>query len=153
MSQKTIVVNVKNRAVTEYTNYGFNSFCRFRGEDIGASYNGLYGLSGDDDNGDPIAAKTKTATADVSSGGIKKRLRDIWMVARKGLMTLKVIADETNEFTYNADVVDSNIHEERVKVGRGIKGRSFSFELENVDGSDFNIDSVRVITENIRRAR
>jgi hypothetical protein len=40
-----------------------------------------------------------------------------------------------------------------VKVGRGIKGRGFSFILANVDGSDFDIDSISVLTDNIRRAR
>jgi hypothetical protein len=82
-----------------------------------------------------------------------KRLRDAWIVARKGLMTFKVTADEDNEFTYNADVENLKIHEERVKVGRGIKGRCFSFTLANVAGSDFDIDSVRILTEIIRRAR
>ena len=152
MSQKTIVMNVKNRAVTEYINYCFNSFCCFNGEYLGASKLGIFELSGDDDNGTAIDASIKTATADVGRGQPKK-LRDAWIVARKGLMTFKVIADEDNEFTYNADVENSKIHEERVKIGRGIKGRGFSFILANVDGSDFDIDSITVLTDNIRRAR
>ena len=152
MSQKTIVMNVKNRAITEYTNYAFNSFCCFNGKYLGASKNGIFELSGDDDNGTDIDANIKTATADVGKGQPKK-LRDAWLVARKGLMTFTVIADEDEEFTYNADVENSKIHEERVKIGRGIKGRGFSFILANVDGSDFDIDSITVLTDNIRRAR
>ena len=152
MSQKTIVMNTRNKAITEYTNYAYNSFCCFNGEYLGASKNGIFGLDGPDDNGTDIDAHIKTATADVGRGSPKK-LRDAWIVARKGLMTFTVIADETNEFTYNADVVDSNLHEERVKVGRGIKGRGFSFILANVDGSNFDIDSISVLTDNIRRAR
>ena len=152
MSQKTIVVNIKNRAVTEYTGYCFNSFCCFNGKYLGANSSGIFELSGDDDNGTDIDASIKTATADVGRGQPKK-LRDAWLFARKGLMTFTVIADEDNEFTYNADVENANIHEERVKVGRGIKGRGFSFVLANVDGSDFDIDSISVLTDNIRRAR
>ena len=152
MSQKTIVMNVKNRAITEYINYCFNSFCCFNGVYLGACKDGIFPLSGDDDNGTDIDAHIKTATADVGKGQPKK-LRDAWIVARKGLMTFTVIADEGNEFTYNADVENSKLHEERVKIGRGIKGRGFSFILANVDGSDFDIDSIAVLTDNIRRAR
>ena len=152
MSQKTIVMNVKNRAVTEYSNYAFNSLCCFNGKYYGATKEGIFRLSGDDDNGTAIDAHIKTATADVGKGQPKK-LRDAWIFARKGLMTFTVIADEDNEFTYNADVENSKIHEERVKIGRGIKGRGFSFILANVDGSDFDIDSISVLTDNIRRAR
>ena len=152
MSQKTIVMNVKNRAITEYTNYCFNSLCCFNGRYLGANSSGIFPLSGDDDNGTAIDAHIKTATADVGKGQPKK-LRDAWIFARKGLMTFTVIADEDNEFTYNADVENSKIHEERVKIGRGIKGRGFSFILANVDGSDFDIDNISVLTDNIRRAR
>ena len=152
MSQKTIVMNTRNRAVTEYSNYAFNTFCCFNGIYLGASKDGVFELAGDDDNGVDIDAHIKTATADVGKDQPKK-LRDAWILARKGLMTFKVIADENNEFTYNADVENSNIHEERVKIGRGIKGRGFSFILANVAGSDFDIDSISVLTDNIRRAR
>lgn len=152
MSQKTIVINTKNKAVTEYTNYAFNSFCRFNGQDYGANDNGIIPLSGDDDNGADIDASAKTATADVGKGRPKK-LRDVWIVGRKGPMTFTIVADETNSYTYNADIDDMNIHEERVKTGRGIRGRSFSFELANVAGSDFNIDSVRVKTRSIKKVR
>lgn len=152
MSNKTIVINAKNNAVTEYTNYCFNSYCRFNGVYLAANSNGIHPLSGDDDNGTDIDAVVKTATADIGMN-TPKRVRDAWMVGRKGLMTLKVIADEDDEFTYNADVVNMNIHEERVKLGRGIKCRSAAFELANVDGSNFDIDSLRILTEIIRRAR
>lgn len=237
MSQKTIVMNAKNRAVTEYTNYCFNSLCKFMGNYLGAdSTRGIMQLSGSDDDGTPIAAKAKTATVDIGKRS-PKRVRDVWIVARKGLMTLKVFVDEgivneaatinadaagtfirttgsfatdgfmaddqitganfpsagnntifeiasisttTNpddtitvkdntgmvtesgdgdetltagEFIYNADVINARMHEERVKLGRGIDGRVYSFEIANVAGSDFDIDSIRILTENLRRAR
>jgi hypothetical protein len=150
--KKTIAVNSENAAVTEYTNYGFNSFCLFNGKYLGAKDDGIFELTGADDDGTAINGSFQTATIDAERGQ-ERRLRDFWIVGRKGNMLLTVIVEESKEYDYNAPVENGSIHEERVKTGRGIKGRSFSFKITNVDGTDFDIDSIRGIVEPLRRVR
>jgi hypothetical protein len=68
-------------------------------------------------------------------------------------MKLSVSVDEKTTYTYDMEIIDTYIHEERVKIGRGIRGRFFSFIITNVDGSRFNISIMRVLVELLKKAR
>ena len=43
------------------------------------------------------------------------------------------------------------ITEERLKVPRGLRGRFFTIEGENIAGVDFDIDSLSMLVESIKR--
>lgn len=150
--RKTVVMNTENLAVTEFTNYEFNSFCIFNGVYLGAKSDGIFVLDGADDNGTPINGSFQTATIDTKKQ-VERIPRDAWIVGRKAAMNLKAINDEGVGYTYSAPVVNAAVHEERVKIGRGIKGRSYNFVLTNTGGVYFNIDSLRVLVEPLTKAR
>ena len=68
-------------------------------------------------------------------------------------MEFKAINDEGTGYTYSTNVSDVKAHEERVKIGRGIKGRFFSFVLTNISGSAFDISVIRILVERLKRPR
>lgn len=50
-NSKVYCINLKTFTITQYTNYGFNSMCTFKGMPFGANSSGIYLLSGDTDGG------------------------------------------------------------------------------------------------------
>ncbi|MCK5611056.1 hypothetical protein KAR91_54790, partial [Candidatus Pacearchaeota archaeon] len=49
MYTKTSVMNTENNAVTEYSNFDFNSMCEFNGVYLGGNSNGIFQMTGDTD--------------------------------------------------------------------------------------------------------
>jgi hypothetical protein len=126
--------------------------CLFNGEYLGAKSDGIFGLSGADDAGTGINGSIQTASIDAAKGHPRVP-EDAWVAGRKGNMRLSVIPDEDTTYNYDTQIIDTKVHEERVKIGRGIKGRFFSFKLTNLAGTAFDITSLRVLVKRIRRAR
>ncbi|MCK5608570.1 hypothetical protein KAR91_42200 [Candidatus Pacearchaeota archaeon] len=156
MYTKTSVMNTENNAVTEYSNFGFNSFCVFNGKYLGAKSDGIFELTGDTDYASPSPALVNGTftlpTIDAGKGQPRKP-RDAWIAGRKGEIQLSVAVDEKTTYNYSSEIIDPDIHEERIKIGRGIRGRFFSFIITNVDGSRFNISIMRVLVELLKKAR
>jgi hypothetical protein len=133
------------RPVSEYSNYAFNSLAFTGDEMIGAADDGLYLLEGDDDEGDPIQAQLKTLMLDFGTSR-QKRVRSAYMgYTSAGEIVLKVICAVDGELqenwykgrkTSSQDVPGENY----IEIGQGLKSRYWQFELENIDGADFEID-------------
>jgi hypothetical protein len=152
-----IVANLLNEATTTYSGYPFNSIAYFDGHYLGANETGLYVLEGDKDNGIHILSRLKSGSTDFGDNFLK-RVLNIWLTHRTdGHLKLTVCTDEENpdsEADFSEDstqIVNTKIHEERLKAGRGLKGRFYTFELMNISGADFDIDSLSILIEAIRR--
>jgi hypothetical protein len=148
-------MNTENNAVTEYSNFGFNSFCEFNGMYLCAKDDSIFQITGDTDYASPpdlVNGTITLPTIDAGKGQPRKP-RDAWIAGRKGEMQLSVVVDEKITYTYDTEIIDPDIHEERVKIGRGIRGRFFSFIITNVDGTRFNISIMRVLVELLKKAR
>lgn len=148
-----VVVNTKSFAVTEYLNYGFNSYARFNGANLIADQNGIYeqDTTSLDDNAYSIKSSIKSGIIDTVNGKAQ-RLRNAWInYESNGNIQLTTKADETitRQYTilYNPDI--DGIREGRIKFERGIKDRVFDFKLSNVNGSDIELDSITITMEPI----
>jgi hypothetical protein len=151
---RILVTNTRNFAISEYTNFAFNSMCRFNGRYLYARSDGIYEGGGDADNGQQIQASYKTGAMDTYTTEIQ-RLRDAYMTFRSnGDVQLFSVGDEVNARTYFiTSSPGSTIYERRVKFGRGIKDRHFNFGISNINGSTLEIDSVKILTEPLRKRR
>jgi hypothetical protein len=153
--RKGIAMNLVNWAVTEYTDYPFNSFAYFNGVQLGAKEDGIFDLDhGDDDDGQDIIAYIEGPTEDLFKNFIT-RLREIWVESRQdGPLVLKIAMGE-QETSPVAELpiesVSNKMHEERLKTPRGLKGRYASFRLENVAGSDVDIKRIKIFLEQVSR--
>ena len=143
----TWACNVATGAVTEYTNYEFNSFAYLEGKYLGASSEGLYELSGEDDAGDAIIADLKSGLIQFAGSrfigfkaaylGVRSNTTD-----EPSQFYLKIETGDGKSYTYN--VLAENLRTSKVNVGKGIRTRYWSFELTSV-GQDFDLESIEFV--------
>ena len=136
---ESMVVNIKNKALTEYANYNYNSMCSFNGKNIGAKEDGLYELAGETDSGDPIEWSFQTGYINLM------RLSQAWFYYKsKGDLMLTVILPDGREFEYDLTSYSDAEYASRVKIGKGIKTKYALLKLSNVDGSPISLDYVKL---------
>ncbi len=151
----TIAMNLQNKAVTEYLNYGFNSFANINGVFYGARDDGIWKLEGNKDNGLEIDAEILSGVFDFWAGE-KTKPRKAWITFRAdGRVSLKVIRDENEvwEEDFPGLYFLEKIEEAGTTIAKGIKERFLAFGIRNKAGSDFEIDSFRILVDKLRRTR
>ena len=151
---RTLVANTRNFTISEYSNFAFNSMCKFNGKFLYAKSDGIYEGGGDSDNATNIEASYKTGAVDIYATEIQ-RLRDAYLTFRtNGDIQLFSVGDEVNARTYFiTSSPGDTIHERRVKFERGIKDRHFNFGISNINGSTLEVDSAKILSEPIRKRR
>lgn len=147
-SLTTWAMNARNGAVTEYTNFEFNSFAKIGNRYVGASETGLYELLGDDDAGDNIIARIKGGF--LQFGGTHlSRLSAAYIAARgEGQFILRIVTGEGA--TYNYVVDTRNMRSTKVHMGKGQRARYFSYELIS-SGQDFDLDTLEFVPVVVQR--
>lgn len=142
------VVNANTGAVSTYTNYNFNSFAKLNGRYFGATDAGIYELTGADDDGTAIDASVVLPTTDfqvdkVADADSLKRLPTVYLgVNTIGDMMLKVTANGDDNFYTLSGTTTTSLHTGRMLLGKGVAARYWDFELTNVDGADFTLESM-----------
>ena len=153
-----VVMNMVRKAITTYSGFPMNSMAFFEGKYIGATSSGIYTLGGNLDNTSIIKATLKSGVLDFGSRFIT-HIRDIWLTYRSnGNIAIVLEADEdtTNPVEMITQISDSKIHEERLGAGtggvpRGFKGRFYTIELKNIDGSSLDLNEISILVDAIRR--
>lgn len=135
------VMNTSTNAMTEYTNFKFNSFATFKGKTIGANDGGIFELLGSNDNGADIAIEIDTGTLDFGSEKLKRLLELYFGYRSDGDLDIQVIVDdhETYDYTLGTQGHDG-IYTNRLKLGKGMKGRYFQVKI-NGNGVAMELDS------------
>lgn len=148
-------VNSVTGAVTEYTNFQFNSFAEMYPHYLGASSTGLYELDGDDDAGTNIIPRIRSGYQQFGAnieGGSRAQLVSLdaaYLAMRgEGDYVLKVRLASGEEYCYSA-CVDS-MRTARVSLGRGMRARYIAFELEG-EGDDFDLESLEFLPLSLDR--
>ncbi len=134
-------------ATTQFMNFEFNSMVKFAGKYIGASDNGLFTLGGDLDDESLIAASFELPNSDFGINN-HKRLRHIYFgVETYGDLEIICTVDDKDHRTYKIQPVKGRTGQQRIRipVGRDIKGRYWSFRINNPMGCDFSVDSVEIL--------
>jgi hypothetical protein len=152
--RKGFVMNLSHFGVTEYNNFPFNSFANYHGTGIyiGASEEGIFLLDGEDDNGVKINSAIQFGVEDLWKNFIN-RLREGFVNMRGGPLRIELILDEgrLTPVTMDLQSLTNVIHEERLKPPRGLKNRFFSVIIKNLGGSDFDLESLRIFCDEIKR--
>ena len=137
-------INTRTTAITEYQNFAFDSLIQFGRKSLGANANGLYELDGDTDAGAPIVADLLSGFMQLG-GAHFKAFKAAYFGVRTpgGEFVLKLITGEGATYVYT--VTAHPMRSTRVNFGKGLRHRYFRFELQNIDGADFNLDNVEFI--------
>lgn len=138
----TWAVNTRTGAVTEYQNFVFNSFAQNGHKYLGAADSGLYELDGADDDGTDVIAHIKSGYAQF--GGSKySSFKAAYLGMRgDGNIVLKLDTGDGKSYTYQTVIQD--MQSTKVRLGKGLRARYFSFELIST-GPDFDLDTIEFI--------
>lgn len=142
---RTWATNITTDALTEYRNFRFNSFAEFDGRYFAAGEDGVYELTGADDDGEAISWVVRSGFID-GKDPMLKRLDEILMSMRfDGDIRVRVWTDDNRVFSYTLNNYRPDvIHQVRVKLGRGLKSRFYRFELAGIGGSSAQISNVQL---------
>lgn len=132
-----------NAYTTHYTAYPFNQIVRFGDKYYGVATDGVFELSGDTFDGDPIVAVVKTATVDFKQRTLKRPV-SMYLSGRLSA-DLKVAVtsaeEDTHRYTYKP-VQKTGARTYRVLFGKGIRARYIAYAVTNTDGGDFELDDM-----------
>ncbi len=147
----TYVINEDNET-TRYEHWPFESYAAFKGVHFGCGPDGIYELTGDDDNGEPIAAMINFGKQSFGSSQLKRVPYVYASLASDGDIYMQVSYTDDNVYMYPARKVDEYNATVRFDLGRGIKANYLNFELYNENGSKFDLRNVWIyLTELSRR--
>ncbi len=147
-----LVMNTRTNAVTRYSSVPFNSFANFGGVTLGAGPDGIMVLDGEDDAGTPIEAYAEGGVSDFGSKYVKKVPSGYAGYRTTGTLRITLTTDEDQQYEYDLEPRSGpNIHTSRVKFGRGVEGVYWQWRADNVDGSDFDFEHLRLLVEETSR--
>jgi hypothetical protein len=136
------IINPSISASTALDNYDFTGFGQHKGKHYGVRPDGLYVLEGDTDNGTQIDSFVSLGNRNFGTAK-QKRMRHAYIGASTdGRMVLKVIVNG-QEYLYAVKNPSTDMAEQRVDIGRGLRSNYWNFELMNREGADFEIDTIK----------
>jgi len=153
----TYALQTERIALSQYTNYPFNSFVIFRGRKMGASTDGIFELVGDTDNGVPIQAEARFGITDMNTSHIK-RVDRVYVGYRGAhghqVLIVRVMTNESQQRDYGVPPsIASGLHGARAVLGKGVEARYWQFGILNRNGENFTLDTVEVQPINYQRRR
>lgn len=144
----TLSLNTRINAASQYDGFDFNSYAVFNGVPLGANEDGIYSLfDAQTDAGADIAAYFDTAKVDWGSPYVKNFLKAHVGFEADGDLTLIMRADDGSPGakTLSNSFILNQQHGNLVDLDRSIRGRYFQLRIENVNGSDFSLDSIMLL--------
>lgn len=151
------VINTESSGVSTYTNYPFNSFAVIGGVAFGLTSTGMHALDADDDDGDAINARLRVGLTDMGTRLMKNVSEAYIGFTSDEKLLLRAItpnpvtgAREAVNYEMKA-VANASLASQRHELGRGVKAVDWDFELENIDGADFELHSVEFLSVKMSR--
>ena len=139
-------------ALVQDSNNRFNSYARLGEVILAANDDGLFVLgAAATDNGTAIDARLVYPLPD-EAAALKRCAALVVGYRADGDLRLTVQVDGGDSHEYVLEAVGSAAcHPNRVKVGRGLKGRYWQHTLENIGGAGFALDALHVDWDELTR--
>jgi hypothetical protein len=144
-----IAINLKNRAVTEHEAFDFNSMCYFGEKHLAAHADGIYVLEGEKDETTDIDAEVRTGVVIDPGAPEKKRVPEAYLsIKMDGDFIFGTITDGNYHKEYTAqEDGKTSMHNGKVHLGRGILSNYWGATFRNSEGSDFELQSIELISK------
>lgn len=149
---RTWALNMRNRALTEYTGWTFDSFAVFRGATLAAGADGVVVLSTQNvDNNTQIASTVRDGALEYGSSRLKRVPRIYVGLESDGDMVFRTITTEHGRRSYLLPENGAGLRSRRVPVGKGPKSRYWQWEAANSGGAAFTLESVALYPVELTR--
>lgn len=143
-------MNVRNKAITQY--HGFtdcNSMCVLKREALMFCDDTIdtFGYDNSDDSGENIAAFVKFLGTDMGVPNAKSLRSSHVSYYSDGKIKITWTADEIAERSETLPVAKDSkgFHDYKVIGNREVEGTYMEFRIDNVNGSDFTLNALRVV--------
>jgi hypothetical protein len=157
----SVSLNLRTMAVSQYVNYDFNSFCEMNGKVYGAGSSGIFELEvGEYDevsniSTSPIAAEMQLGPTDLGIFTEKRLRKCIVALEADGPVKMTVSVDEESGSAIEVSQIpgnkESKEHAIQIYFVRELRGRYFTFNFQNINGSHFGINNIEVFVEILLR--
>jgi len=142
-------VNTESSGISQFDDYAFNSFSY----PLACAADGIYQL---DDVVGGVDCSIRTGIMDFSSA-LKKQVPWVYLgIAQNGRVLLKTISSDRGvkkERWYEALSHTACTDTTRVQLGKGVKARYWQFELQNIDGEVFSLESMELLPLILKRRK
>lgn len=136
------VMNTESSATSWYDNYDFESIAQIQDKVLAVGPDGLYQLTGDDDQGDQIDAEITSGFMDFGTSN-QKHVDAVYFgytSAGKLSVTAETQGSGHQPYTYYMEKTSAAAPENgRVEPGKGLVGRYWRFTIRNVAGAEFAV--------------
>lgn len=149
----TFTFNTKTLGLSEYVGYDFNSMS----DNLACNRTGIYDLTPNQDDvslTEIVNAKIETGLINFGTSKHKQVPYAYLGLTNDGnvrLATVTIQNGSKSERWYELKQKAGSIDTRRVQLGRGVKSDLWQFVVENVDGSNFNLDEMEVLPIVLRR--
>lgn len=157
VSYVAYALNAETGAISEYSNFPFNAVAQFNGKTYAAADSGLYELTGDTDAGTSINASVRYGLTDFGNDSQKRIQSAALGITSDNQMVLKAIYVDGGKkreswYLLKSQTADS-FREGVIHIGQGLMSRYWGFEIHNVGGGDFEMDSIKLYPVVLSRRR
>jgi len=136
------VLNPETFAIWNYDNYNFNSIATLNQQTFLANTSGLFTMEGNLDNTAFIQSRLKTRSYDFGSTNLKQ-VPDMYIgLSMNGRLIIGVQTDERLEVKYELSLPTEVSDLQTVKLGKGLRGSSWQFELIDSESTQFDLTSI-----------
>jgi hypothetical protein len=140
-----MALNVQNRALSLFSAYEFNSFCRFNGVHLGAKAGGIYNLdAGLTDEDQDVQWNLRTGMLALETKTAQRIVHVRLSYKSNGDLKLTAILPDGQAWEYAVTGYSESENEARVKLGKGLRGRYIMLDLSNIEGSTIALDALRL---------
>lgn len=138
-------MNAETGTPTRYYRLPATSMCQHDGITYVTTAAGIYEYGAEDDAGQHIRASVQFPKTDFATGLTKRMEVAYFGVKSPERLRLKVMANADDPRYYLIQPSGDDPKGTRVPIGKGMAGRYWSMRLDNVAGSDFELDSAEFL--------
>ena len=141
-------MTIEGQLVSEYNDIAFNSQALHDGHLYVASDNGIFLMEGDDDAGTPINSSVRVGLTALGTQQ-RKHVPAVYIgYTSDGALLCKVSTTDkgvkrTNVYKINP-IPRTVVGDGRFTPSKGLNAVYWDFELSNLDGADFELDTIKV---------
>ena len=146
----TWVLNTENNQMTNYTQFPFTALGLLGTNPVGATADGLYLLTGDNDDGQFIDSVFKFGMTDFRSELVDNA--DVYVGGDiESDMEVSIREDgQEDGNAYTLSERERHVRGHRAKLGKGFRSRYREISISNVNGGNFELDSLSLSSRDLR---
>ena len=146
----TWVLNTESNQTTNYTEFPFIALGHMGAVPVGAAADGIYLLTGDTDEGAAIDSIFKFGMADFRSG--LANVSHVYVGGDiEGDMEISILEDGQDiDNIYTISERERHVRGHHAKLGKGFRSRYRQLSLSNVNGGNFELDSLSLSSRDLK---